>query len=149
MFDRVLKRSVAHCLPSARAPGTVGSCPRAYAQPCLRAPISAPGAQQSTPHSASLPEQKLQLRRALHRPPSQPEHDRRGQPFPSTPSLALAPRRLPQEDVMLFQASAEKLPHQRSERDTAGLRSTSATRGPGHTVSYYPIPCTHGVTDIP
>jgi hypothetical protein len=63
-----------------------------------------PGAQQSTPHSASLPEQKLQLRRALHRPPSLPEHGRRGQPFTSTPSLALAPGWLPREVVKLFQA---------------------------------------------
>ena len=41
---------------------------------CPRAPISTPSAQESTPHSSSLPEQKLQLRRALHRLPSLPEH---------------------------------------------------------------------------
>jgi hypothetical protein len=70
VFDRVLKRSVAHWLPSVCAPRTIGAC----AQPCPRAPISAPGAQQSARHFASRPEQKLQLRRALHRPPSLPEH---------------------------------------------------------------------------
>jgi hypothetical protein len=78
--------------------------PRAYAQPCPRAPISTSGAQQSALHSASHPEQKLQLRRALHRPPSLPEHDHRGQPFPTTPSLALAPRLLSREAVKLSQA---------------------------------------------
>jgi hypothetical protein len=47
--------------------------PRACTQPCPRAPISTPGAQQSTLHSASCPEQELQLWRALLRPPSLPE----------------------------------------------------------------------------
>jgi hypothetical protein len=69
-------RSRAQALGRARS----APVPRACAQPCPREPISAPGAQQSTPHSASLPEQKLQLRRALHRPPSLPEHGRHGQP---------------------------------------------------------------------
>jgi hypothetical protein len=73
-------------------------------QPCPRAPISTSGAQQSTLHFASRPEQKLQLRRALHRPPSLPKHGHRGQPFPTTPSLALAPGRLPREAVKLSRA---------------------------------------------
>jgi hypothetical protein len=123
--------------------------PRNCAQPCPRAPISAPSAQQSTHHFASHPEQKLQLRRALHRSPSLPEHGRRGQPFPSTPSFALAPGRLPREAVKLLQAWAEILPHRRSERDITGLRPTATARGPGHTVSYSQIPCTHIITNLP
>jgi hypothetical protein len=68
---------------SLRAPRMVGSFPCACAQPCLRAPISPPGAQQFTPHPASLPEQKPQLRRALRRPPFPPEHAHYGPAAPS------------------------------------------------------------------
>jgi hypothetical protein len=59
------------------------SVPRACAQPCQRAPISTPGAQRSALHSASSPEQELQLRRALPHPPSPPE-PRPPRPAPST-----------------------------------------------------------------
>jgi hypothetical protein len=66
-----------------------------------------------------------------------------------TPSLALAPGRLPWEDVKLSQAWAVALPHRRSERDIAGLRPTATARRPGHTVSHSPIPCTHIIADLP
>jgi hypothetical protein len=59
---------------------------RACAHPCPRAPISAPSAQQSTLHLVSRPEQKLQLRRALHRPPSLPEHGRLASPSRRPPA---------------------------------------------------------------
>jgi hypothetical protein len=58
----------------------LASVPRACAQPCPRASISIPGAQQSALHSTSRPEQELQLRRALLHPPSPPE------PRPSWPA---------------------------------------------------------------
>jgi hypothetical protein len=84
VFDRVLKRSAAHWLPFVRAPrnGWLLS-PRACAQPCPRVPISTPGAQRSALHSASRPEQELQLRRALPRPPS-PSEPRPPRPAPSS-----------------------------------------------------------------
>jgi hypothetical protein len=72
-----------------------------------------------------------------------------GQPFPTTPSLALAPRRLPREVEKLSQASAEALPHRKSVRNLTGLRSTATARRPGHSVSHFSIPCTHTLTDFP
>jgi hypothetical protein len=67
--------------------------PRACAQPCPRAPISTPDAQRSTLYSASRPEQELQLRRALLRPPSllEPQPPR---PAPSSHFLATPVARL-------------------------------------------------------
>jgi hypothetical protein len=72
-------RSCAQALGRARS----ASFPRACAQPCPRAPISTPGAQRSALHSASRPEQELQLRRALPCPPSPPE-PRPPRPAPSS-----------------------------------------------------------------
>jgi hypothetical protein len=105
VFDRVLKRSVTQWLPSARVPRTVGSYP-----PRLR-PAMPEGAYKYLEcatvcysHRLTPRAKKLQLRRALHRPSSLPKHDHRGQPFPTTPSLALAPGLLSHEAVKLSQA---------------------------------------------
>jgi hypothetical protein len=61
----------------------LASVSRACAQPCPRAPISTPGVQRSALHSASCPEQELQLRQALLRLPSPPK-PRPPRPAPSS-----------------------------------------------------------------
>jgi hypothetical protein len=94
-------RAFGRALAALYARATHGRCLFPHAP---RVPISTFGAQQSALHFVARPSQKLQLRRALHRPPSLPKHDHRGQLFPTTPSSALAPGRLPREVVKLLQA---------------------------------------------
>jgi hypothetical protein len=113
-------------LPRVRSRARAFGC--ALAAPCARAVpgrCMSPRLLPATPEGAykylwcaavrsslrRTPEQKLQLRWALHHPTSLPEHGRRGQPFPTTPGLALAPGRLPREAEKLSQAWAEALPH--------------------------------------
>jgi hypothetical protein len=76
-------------------------------------------------------------------PPSLPEHGRRDQSFPSTSSLALAPRRLLREAVKLRQAWAEALPHRRSGITLVGLRPPATARRPSYRVSHSSIPRVH------
>jgi hypothetical protein len=74
---------------------------------------------------------------------------RRGQLFPTTPSLALAPGQLPRAAEKLSQAWAKALPHRRSKHDLTGLWPTATSRGPSHSVSHFSIPCTHTIADLP
>jgi hypothetical protein len=83
-----------------------------------------------------------------HRPPSLPEHDRRGQPLLLNPNLAPAPGPLPREAVKLFQASAEALPHWRGGFTLDGLRSPAAACGQRNPVSHSPILCTTVLLDL-
>jgi hypothetical protein len=82
-----------------------------------------------------------------HHPPSLPEHGHCGQSFPSTPSLALAPGRLPREAVKLPQAWAKTLHHRRSGITLAGHRPPATARRPSYQVSHSSILRAHAFPD--
>ena len=102
------------------------SVPRAYAQPCPRAPISTLGVQRSALHSASHPEQELQLQRALLRPPSPPE-PRPPRPAPSSHFQATPVTRL--ASPVAHEASQVLGPGRISPETQERPRQTSVTRG--------------------
>ena len=118
--------------------------PRACAQPCLRAPISTPGAQRSALHSASRPEQELQLWRALPRPPSLLE-PRPPRPAPSSHFQATPVTRLASlvalEAFQVLRPGRASPETQDRPRRTLVARSRALTEQSGEPFSNYSHAC--------
>jgi hypothetical protein len=149
VFDRVLKRSAAHWLPSARPPRTVGSypprlCPAmpegAYKCPWCVAVHSSlrltPRAETPTPASSAPPAITAQARPPWPALPIDP------QPCPS--HWTASPRDckdFPSLSQDIASPEKQARPHRTSADHTAC--------GQGHMVSYSPIPCTHSIANLP